>query len=263
MKKLIFDRLKKDRKIIMFSLGAGFLIASLVSMNYSMNAQKNIAGEVIRLHVLANSDDEFDQNLKLAVRDEILKEFGGGLSKCETVEESREYLNGALKNIETFAESVVAENGFDYNVTASLGASFFPTRNYDGLSLPPGEYEALKIEIGDAKGRNWWCVMFPPLCLIEIKQTPVVEKSDNYKYDKTDKNISVQNLIQNEKPEKISEKSFSEKGFSEKNTGEKDLIVSENSKEILKSALSSDEYDLIANEKSNLEIKVKLVDVLN
>jgi stage II sporulation protein R len=234
MKKLIFDRLKKDRKIIMFSLGAGFLITSLVSMNYSMKAQKSIADEVIRLHVLANSDGALDQELKLSVRDRILNEFGGELSNCETVEESREYLNGALKNIETFAESVVKENGFDYGVTASLGASFFPTRTYGELSFPPGEYEALKIEIGEAKGQNWWCVMFPPLCLIEIN--PVAEKPES------EKNISEQT------DNAVSEKKLSPKAEKE---------FPESSKEILKNALPNDEYDLIANEKSSMEIKVK------
>jgi stage II sporulation protein R len=242
MKKLIFDRLKKDRKIIMFSLGAGFLIASLVSMNYSMKAQKNIANEVVRLHVLANSDEDFDQNLKLEVRDEILKKFGGDLAKCKTVEESREYLNGALKNIENFAESVIKERGYNYSATVSLAKSFFPTKYYGELSLPPGEYEALKIEIGEAKGRNWWCVMFPPLCILEIKQTPVSDKSN-----KTDD----ENKILENAPKKKTEKKISE------SPPEKEIIVPESSKEILKSVLSSDEYDLIVKEKSDLEIKVK------
>jgi stage II sporulation protein R len=238
MRKLIFNRLKKDRKIILFSLGAGFLITALISMNYSTRTQKSISDKVIRLHILANSDEEYDQNLKLIVRDKILKKYGDDLTKCETVENSLKYLSENLKDIESLAESVIKENGYNYSASASLGKSVFPTKYYGEISFPPGEYEALKIEIGEAKGQNWWCVVFPPLCFLNVKETP----------KETPKELPKETLQKSDAPKNSSE-------APDKNTI---IKVPDSSKEILKNSLTNDEYDLIVSGADELRPQIKI-----
>lgn len=126
---------------------------------------EGIKKSVLRLHVIANSDSKEDQALKLSVRDAILKESEKLFSNAETKEGAEKT---AEKNLSLFlktAEKVVRENGFDYEVGVSVGKSRFPTKTYSSVTLPAGEYDALRVVLGEGKGKNWWCVMFPPLCL--------------------------------------------------------------------------------------------------
>lgn len=126
-----------------------------------------LASGVIRLHVIANSDSPEDQNLKLAVRDRVLSESGNMFSEDCSIASARKEFTQSLEKIKCIAEEVIKENGADFNVRVSLGKSSFPTKKYGSLILPAGNYEALKIEIGEAAGRNWWCVLFPPLCFVD------------------------------------------------------------------------------------------------
>ena len=114
--------------------------------------QENLAGKLIRLHVLANSDSQADQAVKLQVRDAVL-------------EAAEAQLTELLPELEAMASSALAENGFDYPVQAALTWEDYPTREYDTFTLPAGRYLSLRVRLGEGAGQNWWCVVFPPLCL--------------------------------------------------------------------------------------------------
>lgn len=129
---------------------------------YYINHTPNEHPGIIRLHVVANSDTFQDQALKLEVRDEMLRMMEGK----ENLKEARDYLQANLKRIERRAEKVVAEYGEDYPVRAELKVTYIPEKSYEDLTLPAGNYEALKITLGRGGGQNWWCVIFPQLCLV-------------------------------------------------------------------------------------------------
>ena len=121
---------------------------------------------IIRLHVIANSDSAEDQALKLKVRDQIIKEVGS-LEQSKNIQQSRSYLANHLGDMEKTAAKVIAENGKQYGAEADLGVRWIPAKTYGDMYFPAGNYEALNLTLGDGKGQNWWCVLFPPLCLIE------------------------------------------------------------------------------------------------
>ena len=133
--------------------------------------------KVIRLHVLANSDSEEDQALKLLVRDGVL-EYVGELTKgVLNVDQAREVISSSLDGIGNAAERVILENGRNDKVTVRFGMEDYPEREYDGVHLPAGEYCSLRVCIGEAEGHNWWCVLFPPLCLSASKPKEVLVKA--------------------------------------------------------------------------------------
>ena len=176
------NTLKKEKNILLLSIFIGTFITiifMLTTKTYSYNLQKGIADEVIRLHVLANSDEDYDQALKIKVKNGIIKmlesELKGSLSKDET----RIVLLKNLDKIEEEATKIIRENGYNYSVKAKISFDDFPTKQYGDIILPAGEYEALKVEIGEAKGKNWWCVMFPPLCFVDatMKEVPKEDKN--------------------------------------------------------------------------------------
>ena len=125
---------------------------------------RELSDKLIRLHVVANSDSEADQAMKLAVRDAVLEVIREELKGTAEVSEAREWLAAHRTDIEAIGEQVVREWGADYTVSVSLCREDFPTTEYDNFSLPAGEYESLRIKIGKAEGHNWWCVVFPPVC---------------------------------------------------------------------------------------------------
>lgn len=134
--------------------------------------QNALADKVVRLHVIANSDSAEDQALKLAVRDEILAQGGALFAQGSTADEAAEVLTANLAQLATVGSEVVGEWGYDYPVTVSLEDDvWFPTKEYEDFSLPAGEYRALRIVIGEGGGENWWCVVFPPLCLGSVSET--------------------------------------------------------------------------------------------
>lgn len=129
---------------------------------------------VIRLHVIANSDSAEDQNLKLKVRDEIIKEVGS-LENSQSISQSRSYLKTHLGRMEQVAREVIRENGKEYTAKADLGVRWIPARTYGDMYFPAGNYEALNVTLGEGQGHNWWCVLFPPLCLIEEDKSQMKE----------------------------------------------------------------------------------------
>ncbi|MDR1688661.1 MAG: stage II sporulation protein R [Clostridiales bacterium] len=172
----MLKKLRKELIIIAVSLLIGTAAALISSFMYSEKVQAGIANSVIRFHVLANSDSMSDQNLKLAVRDRILEEYSAQLGGGNSLEQSREFLLGNLQEIKTCAEEVLRANGSGDSVSVSLGKTFFPTKTYGDIAFPAGNYEALKIEIGEAAGQNWWCVMFPPLCFVDITHSATTDE---------------------------------------------------------------------------------------
>ena len=143
------------------------LIAILVSFAWSTWAdrtQQQLSDKVLRLHVLANSDSEADQALKLKVRDSVLETASAILADCPDRETAEQRLSAALPEIEDAARARIAAEGGKQTVTAELRPTVFPTREYEDFTLPAGEYLALRVVLGEGEGHNWWCVVFPPLC---------------------------------------------------------------------------------------------------
>lgn len=127
--------------------------------------QERLSGKLLRLHVVANSDSDADQALKLEVRDAVLDCAAGYLENVSDVRAAEQVLGAHLAELAGAGQAVVREKGYDYAVRASLGTSHFPTKTYDGFALPAGDYRALRVTIGAGEGRNWWCVVFPTLCV--------------------------------------------------------------------------------------------------
>ena len=144
----------------------------LLTGAWAANTQGELADRVVRLHVIANSDSEEDQALKLQVRDAVLARTEAILRASADREEAESWLAAALPELERLAEETVAASGFDYGVTAELAETSFPTKDYDGFSLPAGRYLALRLVIGQGTGQNWWCVVFPPLCTAAASEVP-------------------------------------------------------------------------------------------
>jgi len=167
-------RIIKEAKILAISLTIGLALAvsaAAYTYVYSETAQRDIAENVIRFHVLAHSNSHADQAIKDIVRQEVLAEFEGLLLSTDNVKQSRQLIKNELPAIQAHAETVVRNLGFDYQVEARIDKTFFPTQVYGDLAFPPGVYEALQITIGDGAGRNWWCLMFPPLCFVDMTST--------------------------------------------------------------------------------------------
>lgn len=132
---------------------------------WAQGRQTELSGSLIRLHVIANSDSAEDQELKLAVRDSVVELLTPILTEAGDMEMAGEIINGSLGEIEAAARRTAAAFGAECAVTAELGLENYPTREYDGFSLPAGEYVSLRVTLGEGDGQNWWCVVFPPLCL--------------------------------------------------------------------------------------------------
>ena len=192
-----FKRLKIGRIFVILILLSLFILISAIS--YVDAVSNNIADSVFRLHVIANSNSKEDQELKLKVRDELLS-YMNIISKDSTnKQEAMKIANEHKKEFTQIAEKVIKENGYDYTVNIQVGKADFPTKYYGDITLPAGTYDALKVQIGDAKGQNWWCVMFPPLCFVDVSTGIVPDNSkqelkqslDDEEYDlisKTDDN---------------------------------------------------------------------------
>lgn len=168
--------INKNRLIITI-LTFSIIISSLLA--FADNAKSNIKDSVIRLHVIANSDSEPDQSLKLKVRDRILRETSEIFKTANTPSEALEKASAKGEHLRLLAKEVLKENGCNFDVKIQTGTFSFPLKNYGEIILPAGNYDALRIVIGEGKGKNWWCVMFPPLCLAKgtVKLT---EESDAY-----------------------------------------------------------------------------------
>lgn len=144
------------------------------NLEKTASVRDKITDNVLRLHILANSDSDEDQSLKLKVRDELLRRCPE-LFSGEGIAQAADIARKKLDELTEAARRIIKENGFDYPVTAGVTDMRFDKRNYDGFTMPAGKYTALRVEIGEAAGRNWWCVMYPPLCLPAAE-----EKAEDY-----------------------------------------------------------------------------------
>ena len=165
----------KRFKVYLVLLFLMFLYTSICAISYVNAVGDSISEQVFRLHVIANSDSDEDQNLKYIVRDKVL-EYVNSLN-FSSKDELVNYLQINSSTIEDIARETIIENGFDYSVNVEIGHFDFPTKEYGDIALPAGDYDALRIKIGNAEGRNWWCVMFPPLCFVDVSSGIVDEGS--------------------------------------------------------------------------------------
>lgn len=138
------------------------------AQSYSNAISYELSNAVFRLHVLANSNSDEDQQLKLKVRDSLLSYMSNLCSDCTTKKEAMKIANNHKNEFQKIAENVIKANGYNYPVKVNINNFYFPTKSYGDISLPAGYYDALRVEIGNAEGKNWWCVMFPSLCFIDI-----------------------------------------------------------------------------------------------
>ncbi len=154
-----------------------FIFISISS--YAHTVSENLSDNFFRLHILANSNSEIDQNLKLKVRDAIIEYMNfqdfSDYSKLEVTN----FVTNNLDNFTKIAQDIVNKNGFDYPVSLEVGNFYFPTKLYGNISLPAGNYDALKISIGKSQGENWWCSLFPPLCFVDISSGVIDDSSKN------------------------------------------------------------------------------------
>ena len=144
------------------------------------NISENYKEKLIRFHVIANSDTEEDQELKLKVRDEIISYLQPKLENSSSIEESEKIITSEYDNLQSISRKTILDNGNNYDVKVGIEYSNFPTKQYSNVVLPAGEYKALKVVIGEGKGKNWWCVMFPPLCFVD-EENGVIDKSTDEK----------------------------------------------------------------------------------
>ena len=182
------------------NLTIGVLIALAFLLIYNISAFayqcKTIRDDVIRLHIIANSDSEYDQQLKLKVRDAILEQCPSIFDGTVTPEDAKEKIEPKTEYMAKIAESIIKENGYDYDVKVTLETEYFDTRVYNNtVTLPAGKYLALRIVIGEGAGKNWWCVMFPSLCL------PAAEETDTKKLDNVFNDNQKHIILQGEKYE--------------------------------------------------------------
>ena len=147
------------------------------ALSYVSAVSTDISNSVFRLHVIANSDSTEDQELKYKVRDSVLEYMNEISIDCSSKEEVIALAEEHKDNFKKIAEKVIKENGYDYEVNVKIGNFEFPTKTYGDIALPAGFYDALRIEIGEAKGQNWWCVMFPPLCFVDVTSGVVPDES--------------------------------------------------------------------------------------
>lgn len=207
MKKTFFRSKLKTTLLLIFLL---FVYVLIAASSYTKAVCTDIANNVFRLHVIANSDSEEDQNLKYIVRDSILSYVNGILENINNKEDVVLTINNHIDEIKNIAQQAVYNEGFTYDVEIEVGNFKFPTKTYGNISFPPGLYDALRVKIGNASGKNWWCVMFPPLCFVDVSSG----------------------------------------------------IVPEDSKELMESNLSSEDYALVSSSKNTTKIKFKVVEVL-
>lgn len=154
-----------------------FIYTTICAFSYAQNISTDIADNVFRLHILANSDSNEDQNLKYKVRDNLLSYMNEICIYCTNKEKAIELVEKNKENFKQIAIDTIKSEGYTYDVNINIGNFEFPTKDYGDISLPAGFYDALRVEIGEANGRNWWCVMFPPLCFVDISSGVVPEES--------------------------------------------------------------------------------------
>lgn len=183
--------MKKIKFIVILSIL--FLIYIFFSAySYVSAISDNMYNSVFRLHVIANSDSDEDQNLKYIVRDNLINYMNEKTNTFTSKEDIIEYAKNHIEDLKNIAEMTVKDQGYNYPVTVEIGNFEFPTKTYGDISFPAGNYDALRVKIGNANGRNWWCVMFPPLCFVDVSTGIVPETSkEELKENLSDENYNL------------------------------------------------------------------------
>lgn len=171
--------MKEKIKYILIILSLLFCFIFISLSSYANTISQNLSDNFFRLHIIANSDSKEDQELKLKVRDNIISYMN---NQNYSDYSKKDVINCVSKNLDKYkqiAENTIEEAGYNYPVKIEIGNYSFPTKVYGNISLPAGNYDALKIEIGNAKGQNWWCSLFPPLCFVDISSGIIDESAEN------------------------------------------------------------------------------------
>ncbi|MFR2533917.1 MAG: stage II sporulation protein R [Clostridia bacterium] len=171
---IICSRRLKNALILIILL---FFYIAISAISYVNAVSSDIEDSVFRLHVIANSDSKEDQSLKYIVRDKLLNYMNTISKEASTKQEAIEIAKEHIADFSHIAEETIKQEGYTYNVTVEIGNYDFPTKQYGDISLPAGEYDALRVKIGKAQGQNWWCVMFPPLCFVDVSSGIVPTES--------------------------------------------------------------------------------------
>ena len=153
------------------------IYSSICAFSYVNAVSSSLSNAVFRLHVLANSDSQEDQSLKYLVRDELISYLNSISKGVTSKQEVIDIANLHITEFEKIARDVTLSNGFNYDVKVNIGTFAFPEKQYGDISLPSGYYDAIRVEIGEAKGNNWWCVLFPPLCFVDVSSGIIPEDS--------------------------------------------------------------------------------------
>lgn len=162
-------RINPKTIIAILAVVIGFTCTFMLSPEAQANdaMQKEIAEKIIRFHVRANSDSEEDQALKLLVKDRVVAYLSDAMKSSDSKSDSISYIESHIEEIENIASDVITEEGYSYEVSAYMTNEFFPTKSYGDVTIPCGNYDAFRIDIGANAGKNWWCVLYPPLCFVQ------------------------------------------------------------------------------------------------
>lgn len=169
-----------------------FLLAIFIftcAYSYAFAVSNNLHDSIFRLHVIANSNSEEDQNLKYIVRDNLINYINENCTNISSKDQITQYSQNHLEQIKKIAENTIKQNGFNYPVTVEIGNFEFPTKTYGDISFPAGSYDAIRVKIGKSSGKNWWCVMFPPLCFVNTT-TGIIPDSSKKELQKSLSNES-------------------------------------------------------------------------
>lgn len=164
--------------IVSIIIGLAYAYITSKPNNDISTIQQGISHKIIRFHVIANSDSDADQALKLKVKEAVVNYTSELLCNSKSISETEDLLSSHTNDIISIANKVISENDYDYSVTAEITDTYFPTKSYGSYTFPPGTYRAFQIKIGEAKGKNWWCVLYPPLCFIDISHGTVNAESE-------------------------------------------------------------------------------------
>ena len=192
---IICSKQAKNSLILIILL---FLYIFICAFSYVNAVSTDLSESFFRLHVIANSDSDADQALKYKVRDNLIEYMNTLCTNVISKEEALEIAKNNKDNFTQIAEKTISENGFNYPVTVEIGNFSFPTKEYGDVSLPAGYYDALRVKIGKAQGKNWWCVMFPPLCFVNVSSGIVPEESkEQIKDELNDEEYSIITNVDN------------------------------------------------------------------
>lgn len=173
-----------EKRAVKICFALAVILAALITTGIYCRAeasaqrelQEHLAQEVLRFHVLANSDSEADQELKLQVRDAVLEYMEENMPEEDSADAAKDWVRAHIDTLENVSRQAAAQAGADYPVSAAVTTCWFPDKSYGDVTFPAGNYEALRIEIGEAKGHNWWCVLYPGLCFTDTVNAVVPDE---------------------------------------------------------------------------------------